>query len=472
MSKPFVHFFETPKGKYFYDVNTNAIVRVTSRLYEYLNGEIEHFLDNADVAGEIETLTLAGMLSADKWERIEHPETRLLKEHLDGSIESLTLQITQQCNLRCKYCPYSGSYYNRKHSNACMNIEIAKKAIDFYIQHSFDRRELDIGFYGGEPLIQYDMIKEAVEYARKQGEGKKVHFHITTNATLLDMEKINFLVKNEFKIMISLDGPRELHDKNRMKTDGKGSFDKVMENVQLIWEHFPEYVKEIMFNCVVDGKEDYGCINDFFTNYDIIKDIHTNFSDLVAENIKDNELLLSSEDYDVAYQYEIFKLMLNKCNLISDKEVSTIVKSYYDFIRKALKGRSVGYIYSSSGHPGGPCIPGVHKLFVNINGDFYPCEKLNENIKDIVIGNVESGFDFERIEAILNVGKTTQEECKNCWCSRYCYQCIMFSEEENSLSAERRISHCKTVRKVTEDMFRDYCLIKEVEADDNSIYFL
>ncbi len=314
MSKPFVHFFETPKGKYFYDVNTNAIVRVTPRLYEYLNGEIEHLLDNADVAGEIETLTLAGMLSADKWERIEHPETRLLKEHLDGSIESLTLQITQQCNLRCKYCPYSGSYYNRKHSNACMNIEIAKKAIDFYIQHSSDRRELDIGFYGGEPLIQYDMIKEAVEYARKQGEGKKVHFHITTNATLLDMEKINFLVKNEFKIMISLDGPRELHDKNRMKTDGKGSFDKVMENVQLIWEHFPEYVKEIMFNCVVDGKEDYGCINDFFTNYDIIKDIHTNFSDLVAENIKDNELLLSSEDYDVAYQYEIFKLMLNKCN--------------------------------------------------------------------------------------------------------------------------------------------------------------
>ena len=68
-------------------------------------------------------------------------------------------------------------------------MKLQKKAIDFYIQHSFDRCELDIGFYGGEPLIQYDMIKEAVEYARKQGEGKKVHFHITTNATLLDMEK-------------------------------------------------------------------------------------------------------------------------------------------------------------------------------------------------------------------------------------------------------------------------------------------
>lgn len=472
MSKPFVYFFETPKGKYFYDVNTNAIVRVTSQLYEYLNGEIEYPLDNVSILKELETLTWAGMLSTDKWKTIEHPATQLLKEHLNGSIEMLTLQVTQQCNLRCKYCPYSGSYYNRKHSNACMNIEIAKKAVDFYIRHSFDKHELNIGFYGGEPLIQYDLIEEVVGYARKQGEGKRINFHITTNATLLDLEKITFLVKNEFKITISLDGPRELHDKNRTKTDGKGSFDKVIENIQIIQKHFPEYIKQIMFNCVVDGKGDYGCLNDFFTNYDIIKDIHTTFNDIAEEGIKDKELLLSSEDYDKAYQYEVFKLLLNKCNLISDKEVSTIVKSYYDFIRMRLKGRSVGYAYSSTGHPGGPCIPGVHKLFVNINGDFYPCEKLNENIKDVIIGNIERGFDFERIEDILNVGKSTQEECRNCWCSRFCYQCIMFSERGDSLSVEKRISNCKAVKKATENMFKDYCLIKEVEADDNNIYFL
>lgn len=107
-----------------------------------------------------------------------------------------------------------------------------------------------------------------------------------------------------------------------------------------------------MFNCVVDGKADYGRLNDFFTNYEIIKDIHTTFNDIAEEGIKDTELLLSSENYDNAYQYEVFKLLLNKCNLISDKEISTIVKSYYDFIRMMLKGRSVGYAYHSIGHPG------------------------------------------------------------------------------------------------------------------------
>lgn len=472
MSKPFVHFFETPKGKYFYDVNSNAIVRVSSQLYGYLNGGIEYSSENINITKELDILTQAGLLSADKWSSIEHPATNLLKENLNGSIEMLTLQITQQCNLRCKYCPYSGSYYNRKHSSASMNIEVAKKAIDFYIKHSFDRQELNIGFYGGEPLIQYDMIKEIVDYVNKQGEGKKVYFHITTNATLLDLEKITFLAKHEFKMTISLDGPRELHDKNRKKMNGKGSFDKVIENIQMIQNYFPEYIKEIMFNCVVDGRGDYGCLNDFFTNYEIIKDIHTTFSDIAEEGIKDNELLLSSEDYDIAYQYEVFKLLLNKCSLISEKEVSTIVKSYYDYIRMMLKGRSVGNAYNDTGHPGGPCIPGVHKLFVNIHGNFYPCEKLNENIKEVIIGNVESGFDSKRIEDILNVGKSTQEECRNCWCNRYCYQCIMFSEKGDSLSAEMRKSHCKSVKKATENMFKDYCLIKEVEADDNNIYFL
>ena len=472
MRTPFIHFFETPKGKYFYDVNSNAIVKVSFQLYEYLNRGIEHFTEDSDIKTELETLLQAGMLSADRWETIEHPATKLLKENLNGSIEMLTLQVTQQCNLRCRYCPYSGSYYNRKHSSECMDINVAKEAIDFYIKHSFDKQEINIGFYGGEPLIQYDMIKELVSYVYIKGEGKNINFHITTNATLLDLEKISFLAENKFKMTISLDGPRELHDKNRRQINGKGSFDRVIENIKIIQKHYPEYIQGVMFNCVVDGRGDYGCLNDFFTNYDVIKDIHTTFNNIATEGIKDKDLLLSSEEYDNAYQYEVFKLLLNKCNLISEKEVSTIVKSHYDYIRMKLKGKKEGDISSATGHPGGPCVPGIHKLFVNIHGDFFPCEKLNENISEIIIGNAKDGFDFKRIEDILNVGKSTQQECKNCWCSRYCYQCILFSEDGDSLSSKKRLSHCRSVKAATENMFKDYCLIKEAEAEDNNIYFL
>ena len=472
MNKPFIHCFETPKAKYFYDVNTNAIVRVSSDLYDYLSEGKKKHCDDGNIRRELETLEMAGMLSSEKWKVIEHPASQMLLENLNGSIEMLTLQITQQCNLRCNYCPYSGSYYNRIHSNKNMTIEVAKKTIDFYIKHSFDKREINIGFYGGEPIIQYDLIKNIVEYTEVKGEGKKVNYHITTNATLLDQEKISFLSSHHFKMTISLDGPRELHDKNRKLMSGKGSFDKVMKNIQLIQKHYPDYMKEIMFNCVVDGQGDYGCLNEFFTNYDSVKESNTFFSDIAAEGIKDDDMLGYNEEYDKAYQYEVFKLLLSKCGFISEKEISPIVKSYYDVIKMRLKGRSEGYNYEDSGHPGGPCIPGIHKLFVNVNGDFYPCEKLNENIPEIVIGNIENGFDYQKIYNILNIGKTTQNECKNCWCSRFCYQCVLFSECGDRLSEKARLSHCEAVKSATENLFLDYCLIKEVEAEDNNIYFL
>lgn len=472
MNKPFVYYFNTPKGYYCYDVNSNAIIRVSPNLYESLKADRTLEDCDAEIKNEIGILAQAGMLSSGKWKSIEHPATGLLRENMDGSIEMLTLQVTQQCNLRCKYCPYSGSYYNRKHSSASMSADTAKKAIDFYIKHSYNKKMLNIGFYGGEPLIQYNLIKELVEYSRVQGEGKEVGFHMTTNATLLDKEIIDFLAENKFKLTISLDGPRELHDKNRESVDGKGSFDKVVRNIGIIQAEHPEYLKEIMFNCVIDGRGDFGCLNDFFTNYETVKDINAIFSDLAQEGIKDKELLLSSEEYDSAYQYEVFKLLLSKCGLVSPREVSVIVQSYYEHIRQSLKGRSIGTVHGMTGHPGGPCVPGVHKLFVNIHGDFYPCEKLNECISDYIIGNVEKGFDYHKAEKILNIGRTTPEDCRNCWCSRFCYQCILFSEDGNSISADARRAHCQAVRSAVDNMFKDYCLIKETEADDNNIYFL
>lgn len=472
MIRPFIYLFETPRKKYFYDVNSNAIVRIPDKIFEVLKNQMQFGDSDINSYKEIETLVQAGFLGDKHWKKIEHPATLLLEEKLNGSIEMLTLQVTQQCNLRCKYCPYSGSYYNRKHSNANMNFETARKAIDFYIKHSFDMRNLNIGFYGGEPLIQYDLIKELVAYTYQCGVGKNVNFHMTTNATLLTNESIRFLAENKFKLTISLDGPKEYHDKNRENIDEKGSFDKVIKNVQSIQEQYPKYMKEVMFNCVVDGKGDFGCLSDFFTNFELVKDFHTTFNELAQEGIKEKEILVSNEKYDNAYQYEVFKLLLSKCKLISEKEVSVIVRSYYDHLRQALKGRSIGALYNEKGHPGGPCVPGVHKLFANIHGDFYPCEKLNECISDFVIGDIERGFKYDQIEKILNVGKMTSEECKDCWCSRFCYQCILFAEDGDAVSADMRKTHCKSVKSASLNMFKDYCLIKEMETEKNDIYFL
>ena len=170
--KPFIHCFRTYNCCYFYDFNTNAIVRIPESVYVHLQhlekGTANISECDADVNEILNRLTEQGFLSSHHWCKIEHPASRLLENYLEGSVQSLTLQVTQQCNLKCEYCPYSGGFYNRQHNNRKMSFEIAKKAIDFYFLHSFDIPDAQIGFYGGEPLIEFEMIRRIVEYCNNE----------------------------------------------------------------------------------------------------------------------------------------------------------------------------------------------------------------------------------------------------------------------------------------------------------------
>ena len=144
--------------------------------------------------------------------------------------------MTQNCNFRCKYCVYSGAEnsYQRVHSNKVMNWNTARKAIDFLWEHSIDSKDVNIGFYGGEPLLEFDLIKKAIEYSRKKFMGKEISFSMTTNGTLLTEEIIRFLSKNKVQLVISLDGAKEINDENRVFKNGSGTYDRVIRKIDLI----------------------------------------------------------------------------------------------------------------------------------------------------------------------------------------------------------------------------------------------
>ncbi|MCX4328712.1 MAG: radical SAM protein, partial [Lachnospiraceae bacterium] len=204
----------------------------------------------------------------------------------------LTLQVTQQCNLKCEYCPYSGGFYNRQHSNKKMSFEMAKKAIDYYILHSYDIPAAQIGFYGGEPLIEFELIKEIVGYVASGYYGKEVKYFITTNATLLTEDKIDFLMDNDFVLTISLDGPKQYHNKNRHKIDNSGSFDTVMENIAVLHRKYPDKKDNIQFNCVIDPKMDFKCLNDFFIREDNLKEYRVLYNSISREGMKEKDRFL------------------------------------------------------------------------------------------------------------------------------------------------------------------------------------
>lgn len=228
MGEVLIKCFETPKKKYFYDRVFDTICTVTDTEYAILKKvekESKLPIDNS-----LQRFTNNGLLQESVVENIEHPESVNLKYLSENCMGNLILQVTQQCNLRCKYCAYSGNYYNRTHSSERMSFEDAKRVIDFYLERSIEMDELALSFYGGEPLLEFDLIKRCVDYIISKSGERKVRFPMTTNGTLLTEEVIKFLVQHEFKLLISLDGNKESHDINRQFRNGGGSFEVIYNN--------------------------------------------------------------------------------------------------------------------------------------------------------------------------------------------------------------------------------------------------
>ncbi|KHD13716.1 Cys-rich peptide radical SAM maturase CcpM [Clostridium butyricum] len=462
--KPFIHLFKTPGSYYIYDVNTNAILSVDKDVFDFLEYKMDsNTSKEVDWPSEIVEFIDNGFLSSNKIKEIEHSDTDLLPDILSNNVPRITLQITQQCNLRCKYCIYSGSYSNRHHSKKNMSFETAKKGIDFLINHSNGVNEINIGFYGGEPLLEFKFIKKCVEYAEEQAEGKDISFNITSNGTIINREIIEYFDKHNIILMISLDGPKEIQDRNRQfAMDGKGTFEKVIKNVEFIKSEFPEYFKKVTFNAVMDSRNNFNCSSEFFTTYETFKDSLVNVSlvsDGYSEETVDSEI---SDEFIFNQEYEIFKLFLSKFNRLDEENVSKLIRVYINQIKLDMYDkRTITHRLPDKVHHGGPCIPGVQRLFMNADGNLFPCERVSELSSIMNIGNVNDGFYIDNVSKLLNVGKITEEKCKNCWCFRFCGLCAASADHLDGFSEELKTSHCSATANQVEEMMKDYCTLVE-----------
>lgn len=198
---PFIKLFETVEAYYVFDVNTTSIIRIDENLYKTLEKiiakEISYSQMDSISMKKVEKLKAQGFLKdCNTNVEIKHAAADQIEDYMKNNVHQLILQVTQNCNLRCKYCVYSGSYVNRVHTKKRMSIETAKKAVDFYHKHNSNLENGLISFYGGEPLLEIKLIREIIDYSNKVFEGKKVKYNMTTNATLLTDEIVDFLYEN------------------------------------------------------------------------------------------------------------------------------------------------------------------------------------------------------------------------------------------------------------------------------------
>ncbi|RCX12217.1 uncharacterized protein DFR58_12327 [Anaerobacterium chartisolvens] len=462
---PFIRLFKTVGSCYVFDVNTTSIIRIEAELYKALKGLNEGRIGWAQIDDglmvKLQKLLMQGFFKPCNLNtEIKHSAADQIEEYMENNIHQLILQVTQNCNLRCKYCVYSGSYINRVHTKKRMSLEMAKKAVDFYHNHNGNLENAIISFYGGEPLLEIKLIREIIAYAKKVFEGKKLRLNMTTNATLLTDEIVDLLEQNDVSLTISLDGPQKIQDSSRIFAEsGRGTFEVIMDNLERIRQKHPEYMENISFNAVLNEENDFQCSSNFFT-YDFVHSAIIGATTLNENSVK--EELRYNEIFDINYRYELFKAYLFLIGRLEKKYVSKLMEAQIAVMKENIHKKIVAKgKRGTKYHPSGACIAGATRLFVNTDGDLFPCERINESCQAFVLGNLETGFDIDKVKKLLNIAALTPEECKTCWAGDFCNVCAAGMEKGNELSAEKRIERCKKVKEASELQLKEYCTLRE-----------
>ena len=326
----------------------------------------------------------------------------VFKERSGNIIKALCLHVSHTCNLNCSYCFASQGKYHG--DQAIMSLEVGKRALDFLIENSGSRRNLEVDFFGGEPLMNWDVVKELVAYAREQEKvhGKNFRFTLTTNGVLIDDDVIDFANREMSNVVLSLDGRKEIHDLTRVDFAGNGSYDKVVPK-------FKEIVE-------ARGGKNYYMRGTFthanpdFTN-DVFHMADLGFRELSMEPVvcsPDDPSALTPEDIEIVKeQYEILA-----------KEM----------IKRRKEGNPFTFYHYMIDLTNGPCIykrisgcgSGTEYMAVTPWGDLYPCHQFvgEEKYK---LGDVWNGVTNDDIrEEFRSCNAYSRPDCKDCWAKLYC----------------------------------------------------
>ncbi len=317
-------------------------------------------------------------------------------------VKALCLHIAHDCNLACKYCfAEEGEYHGRR---ALMSFEVGKKALDFLVKNSGNRVNLEVDFFGGEPLMNWQVVKDLVNYGRslEKQNNKKFRFTLTTNGILLNDEIMEFLNREMSNVVLSIDGRKEINDLMRPYRGGQGSYDTIVPKFKKVAE------SRNQTNYYVRGT---------FTrnNLDFAEDV-MHLADLGFQQISVEPVVAMPED-DYALRKEDIPKILEEYDRLA-----------VELLKRRKEGRGVNFFHFMIDLKGGPCVAkrlsgcgsGTEYLAVTPWGDFYPCHQFVGK-EEFLMGNVDEGITRTDIrDEFKTCNVYAKEKCRNCFARFYC----------------------------------------------------
>ena len=383
-----------------YDEGQTAEAIVPAMLEKYGQREDVTREELEDCCGQIEELKAAGKLwAADTFE----PLAGDLKEKSAGIVKALCLHVAHTCNLNCAYCFASqGNYHGER---AVMSYEVGKQALDFLMDHSGTRHNLEVDFFGGEPLMNWQVVKDLVAYARsvEKERGKNFRFTLTTNGMLIDDDVIDFANKEMHNVVLSLDGRKEVHDRYRVDYAGKGSWETIVPKFQKLVASRPADKTYYMRGTFTHENPDF--LEDIKTMLDL------GFDELSMEPVvcaPDDPAALTEEDLNIVFdQYE--KL----AQLMQERRKAGKPFTFYHYMLDLAGGPCVYKRISG-------CGSGTEYMAVTPTGELYPCHQFVGE-EDFKLGDIWKGVTNPAVQeqfAACNV--YTRPQCADCWAKLYC----------------------------------------------------
>ncbi len=402
-SEASVHPFEF-NGEYLVlDVNTGSLMEVDEPVFSFIKeiiqlGSFERAKSNIkaklsnwdEIVSEVKILIDQGLLFSSP---PNYFESELI-------LKSMCLNVAHACNFACKYCFAKQGNYGEK--SGLMSFEVAKRAIDFLYENSKGRKHLEVDFFGGEPLLDFDVVKKTIYYARKQYADKEWRFTLTTNGSLLTEEMEKFFYENDVSLVLSLDGDKKINDMFRVFPDGKGTFDYILPKIKMVADHRKEsggyYVRGTYTKKTIHISKTVMDLHSFGFKYISLEPVVTT----------DKEINISEED-----------LPLLK------REYEKLAKEYVE----SQKQGEWHFFHFNVDLEAGPCIQkrihgcgaGVEYLAVSPSGEIYPCHQF-DGIKEMKLGDIWNGItnkqlteQFRKANFLFN-----KKECADCWARFYC----------------------------------------------------